>query len=603
MVGTDGVHPDSVCSRAREGHSQETRGLRGSLFVRTWLAPDVALVASCITLFYCLFLFQGYQKLFRDSDAGWHIRTGERILATGVLPRTDPYSFTRAGEPWFAWEWGADILTGAVHSAWGLAGVAMLYGVAIAAGVWLWFRLHWAVSGNFLIASLLAIPLLSTCNIHWLARPHVLSWLFLLAAMLAAHSSWPAGGFTRRQFWAIALFSAAWTNIHASFFFAPLIAAIFALSHFLRPLIWTLDRISEWRRAGWFAYAGLVAAAASLVNPYGWQEHVHVFRYITDSNLLHRVGEFQSFDFQAAGAGQILLTVAIAMLGGVLALTQKNLAHFLLAVVFVAAGIRSARSLPLVALLLLPLANGAITKALADCKGLQPRLRHALDEFLAYSDRLRAMDRRMCGVAWAPVILFAMFALLRMPAIAARTGFPLDQFPVKAAAELEKLPGGMRLLAPDKFGGYLIYRFQGRIKVFFDGRSDFYGADFLKRYARLVQVRPGWETELNKYDFTHALLPNDYSLVAALEQIGWRVLYRDGTATLLARPMEIAGSSLWGNCGAANPGCSRLSAGCCEHASNPNRRLKAGCGHDCPPHMGLQSRMEPAPATTGYLNI
>ena len=29
----------------------------------------------------------------------------------------------------------------------------------------------------------------------------------------------------------------------------------------------------------------------------------------------------------------------------------------------------------------------------------------------------------------------------------------------------------------DKFGGYLIYRFEGRRKVFFDGRSDFYPCD------------------------------------------------------------------------------------------------------------------------------
>ena len=48
-----------------------------------WCVPDLAFATACVTLFYCLFLFQGYQKLFRDSDAGWHIRTGEAILATG----------------------------------------------------------------------------------------------------------------------------------------------------------------------------------------------------------------------------------------------------------------------------------------------------------------------------------------------------------------------------------------------------------------------------------------------------------------------------------------------------------------------------------------
>ena len=102
-----------------------------------WWQPDLALAAACVTLFYCLFLFRGYQQLFRDSDAGWHIRTGETILATGALPHTDPYSFTRAGQPWFAWEWLVDVVTGMIHSRLGLNGVALFYAALISAGVWL----------------------------------------------------------------------------------------------------------------------------------------------------------------------------------------------------------------------------------------------------------------------------------------------------------------------------------------------------------------------------------------------------------------------------------------------------------------------------------
>jgi hypothetical protein len=170
------------------------------------------MAAACVTLLYCLFLLQGYQQLFRDSDAGWHLRNGEAILATGTLPHTDPWSFTRAGQPWFAWEWLSDVGTGAIHGSLGLRGVALFYGVAIAAGVWLWFRLHWALGGNFPIACAMAPLLLSTCNIHWLARPHVLSWLFLLWAM-----------FPRRpgllQTAAVTLL---WANVHPSFFFAAL---------------------------------------------------------------------------------------------------------------------------------------------------------------------------------------------------------------------------------------------------------------------------------------------------------------------------------------------------------------------------------------------
>ena len=179
------------------------------------------MVAAAVTLFYCLFLFQGYRQLFRDSDAGWHIRNGEAILATGHLPRTDPYSFTKFGQPWFAWEWAADVAVGAIHRAAGLRGVALFYGVAIAAGVWMWFRLHWAMGGNFLIACGMAPLLLSTCNIHWLARPHVLGWLLLLGVVWWCERRGPL--------WILAVLMVVWANVHASFFLGAVVVAVYGL--------------------------------------------------------------------------------------------------------------------------------------------------------------------------------------------------------------------------------------------------------------------------------------------------------------------------------------------------------------------------------------
>ncbi len=496
--------------------------------------PDLALFASLITLFYCLFLFEGYQKLFRDSDAGWHIRTGESILATGALPHADPFSFTRGGQPWFAWEWGADVLTGAAFRWAGLSGVTFVYALAIAAGVWLWFRLSWVLEGNFLIACLFAAPMLSTANIHWLARPHVLSWLFLLVFLIGVEKGERStlGG---NQLLAAAAVTALWANVHASFFFAPLICGVYAAGHALRPLIWNLDRDQEWRKARWFGLAAAVCSVASLLNPYGWELHRHLFSYLSNSELMARIGEFQSFNFHAEGAFQIALTLALAMLGAALALGQKQLPHFLLAAGLIFAALRSARGLPLVGLLLLPIANAAIARGLASADGLRPAVRAALDSFLAYSGGLRALDSQFNGAVVAAVSACLLFALLRVPALAARTGFPPDQFPVAAAVQVDKLPPDARILAPDKFGGYLIYRFHGARKVFFDGRSDLYGSEFMKQYNRLTQLRPGWRAQLDEFGFTHALLPNDYSLVSALEALGWKRLYRDGTATLLAR--------------------------------------------------------------------
>lgn len=457
------------------------------------------------------------------------------ILRTASLPHSDPFSFTRAGQPWLAWEWLSDVLMGAAHQATGLAGVAMLYALAIAAGVWLWFRLNWDVGGNFLLACMLASPMLSTCDIHWLARPHVLSWIFFLVAVRFCENLGPRMNTNEhgstKLFW-VAAFSALWANVHGSFFFAPLIPLIWALGTWLRGLIWQGD--AEGGRVRAYLQVAGVAAAATLMNPYGWQLHLHVFRYLLDRDLLDRVGEFESFNFHAEGALPITIALAIAMAGAVFSLFRRRLEHFLLSALLVVTALRSARGLPLVALLALPLANGAITGSLASAKGLSEPIRRFRDAFLAYGQRLRAMDAKNSGflLVTAACLLFAV--LLKAPGIAARTGFPADQFPVAAASTIEALPPAARIFAPDKFGGYLIYKFNGARKVFFDGRSDFYGAGFLKSYGRMVQVRPGWQALFAPYGFTHALLPNDYSLVGVLKGLGWIQLYSDSTVTLLS---------------------------------------------------------------------
>src|SRR5438270_2418716 len=124
-----------TCSIENQGIMQRRTEVASSWL--SWLLPDAAVSFALLTVFLCLFLFDGTQKLFRDSDSGWHIRTGEAILSGAGLPRSDSYSLLRNGQPWFAWEWGADVLMGAAHRLDGLSGVALLYGIAIAACTWL----------------------------------------------------------------------------------------------------------------------------------------------------------------------------------------------------------------------------------------------------------------------------------------------------------------------------------------------------------------------------------------------------------------------------------------------------------------------------------
>lgn len=489
-------------------------------------APDLALSVACIAVAYLLLFAGGASVLFRDADAGWHIRAGERILAAHALPVSDPFSFSRPGAPWIAWEWVADIASGFAHQVAGLSGVALLYVFAVGAAVWMWFRLSWAAGGNFLLACLFAAPMLSTLSLHWLARPHVFGWLFTLGTV------WFCEAMCRRlsACAAVALLSALWANMHGSFVFAPAIFIIYAAGAALRPLIWGGEPKASWRA---YVLCAVSAAGGSLINPHGWNLHWHVFAYLTDSALLNRIGEFQSFNFHSAGSAWIIVALMIGLAGGFASLSARRPERFLLAIAISAGAIHTARMLPLAALILLPLANGSISDVLTRAQfGL--RFRRWLDAVLNYGSSLRALDQTLSGIALTPVIALVLFGFI----YGTHPAFPSDQFPVTASPWVAALPANARLFSSDRFGGYLIYRFAGQRKVFFDGRSDFYGAEFLISYSNLVQARPGWQTEFARYGFTHALLPPNYALAAALESTGWKETYRDRTAILLKGPQS-----------------------------------------------------------------
>lgn len=495
--------------------------------VRVWAIPDLAMVLAAGTLFYVLVLFGAGQQLFRDSDAGWHIRMGERLLSGAGWPATDPFSFSKVGQAWFAWEWGADLAMGAAHRLGGLGGVAALYSVLIATATWLWVRLNWAAGGNFLLACLIAMPMLSTANLHWLARPHVMSWVLFLGCLLHVE---------RRREWNVSpagllgafALGCLWANVHGSFVLAVAGAWALAAGTLLRGAVWAVD--SGRQRAVWLVLVSLALLGGTILNPYGWALHAHVYAYLANGELLERIGEFQSFNFHSPGAGWIVLTVVLAAAGGVLAIGERRLDVTLLTLLLLVGALRSARMLPLLALLILPYANAMLTATLWRAE-VRPALRRWLTAALAYGANLRRFDARFGGYAYAPLLVVLAVFWMKSPMAAA--GFPPTQFPVEAANHLPA--SATRVLAPDLYGGYLIYRFDGQRPVFFDGRSDYYGLEFMRRYIDLVEVRPGWTQELQRWNFTHALLPNRYSLIPALEARGWKKIYADRTATILER--------------------------------------------------------------------
>src|ERR1700689_708685 len=155
-----------------------------AVLVNPWARLLIPSLSDLFFLAILVWLFMssggaGWQGLLLDADAGWHIRTGQYILDHHAVPHQDLYSFSKPGAPWYAWEWGSDVLFGWLDRLAGLKGVVLFTGVVLAGfATTLIRRMVWRGVHVFVA---LAVALLSVgaASIHFLARPHIFTLLFL----------------------------------------------------------------------------------------------------------------------------------------------------------------------------------------------------------------------------------------------------------------------------------------------------------------------------------------------------------------------------------------------------------------------------------------
>ena len=62
------------------------------------LLPSLADFAFLMPIVFLFGRMEGVKTLLGDCDTGWHIRTGEWILANHGVPARDMFSFSKAGD-------------------------------------------------------------------------------------------------------------------------------------------------------------------------------------------------------------------------------------------------------------------------------------------------------------------------------------------------------------------------------------------------------------------------------------------------------------------------------------------------------------------------
>ncbi len=503
------------------------------------LLPSLTDLAFLLPVFLLFGILPGSRTLFRDGDTGWHIRTGEWILQHHTVPKVDLFSFTKPDQPWFAWEWGWDALFAGIHQVWGLAGVAFVNLLLLAMVSALLFRLIRRVSDNDVLA--LGFTMLAMCGsvIHWLARPHLFSWLFLLIFLHVIVSA--EKGHFKGLYW-LPFVTVIWTNVHGSFFVGIALLITVAAGEALQVAFeaggtWT----ATYRRSRPYLVCAAACGLATLANPYGWRLHQHVAAYLGNSKLLDNIQEYQSISFHHGSIffeSMLLLGIASALW----CFQNRKFPGALLLLVWSHLALISGRNIPLFLLVAGPYAACMLQDFLRRLMSV----RWASTAGLALSEIARELQPIERIERWhlvsAAALLFVVCSFsLKKPGFEGE--FEPKSFPIEALPAL-KTANASRVFTSDQWGDYLIYRLYPQQKVFMDGRTDFYGDAFVTKYQHIFSARYDWESDLKQFGVDAVMVKPDAPLATALkESSNWQLLFDDGSV-IVFRAAQYPGKRL-----------------------------------------------------------
>jgi hypothetical protein len=426
--------------------------------------------------------------IFRDGDTSWQVAAGQWILRNGKIPTTDPFSYTAAGHPWVAMEWLSEVIYASAYNLAGFAGLAIVVAAAlIAVHALIFVYLQRRTSMLILASTLLMLDLVLAPFI--MARPHVLAWPLLAGWTILLRK----GAETDRPppLWS-ALILAVWTNLHASFPLAVLIALAIGLDALIKARWATLR--------DWLVF-GVVCLIALLLNANGIAGLLQPFRTSTLA-MLPLIGEWHRSSIHATPYFFVVLLVgAGALLWSRVAIPIGRLLLLLVMLAIAFLHVRHQSSFIIVAACILP--------------PLWP-----------------AQQRTEQVPKW--------LVLGAIPVLAIRALWPLtppesDANPRSLIAAIPAELRGQPVFNAYIFGGPLIL---AGVRPYIDGRAEIYGDVFVADYVNITNGdAAAFNRAVDRYGIRWTILPKSKKrLIDQIESSGgWRRLYSDDIGVIDVR--------------------------------------------------------------------
>ena len=419
-----------------------------------------------------------------NTSIGWHLGSGDWILANHAFMRADPFSFTSGGAPWIDHEWLFQVGVSIVHSLGGPTAFVALRGCTIAILAVLLLMMGVRSGLSPAAALVLSLACVAGARGRFFVRPELVTlvivpsavWLFLRRNQRTS-SIWLL---------ALAVLMVVGANAHGGAMVVPLLLIGIFGSDVLQM---ALEK--GWRRGNVVSgLAGIATAVgALLINPYGWRlltVPLHLSRLV---NLDH----IPNPEWISPSPAQApVLYVALAATVVVLALRERRLVYWALFVMASALALRHIRNVGLF-FVLLPL---ILAPALATWR------------VLAASNDEGQNDQRRANLLAVVAILVLALSLAIAPQPRFGFGYAPDYYPDSACSfmDAENLPT-MNLYNDVRFGGYLIRRYGPERQVFQDDRNEIH-EELLRRIWEIFRSSDvgAWSGLLSGYGADTALV-------------------------------------------------------------------------------------------------
>ncbi len=477
-----------------------------------------------------------------DPDYWWHLATGRWMLDHARIPTSDPFSFSRAGQNWYAHEWLGELLIGAADRIAGYAACIALTSAFFALACWLtwrsarWYGVSAREAALFTIGG--GIFLLRYVEV----RPQVWTWP-LFALLVHELIAYDLG--RRRRLWHVPVLFVLWVNVHLSALIGLAVLGLYVLIAALRWLnarrtcgaaVQAASRGSDARkhpplrgekqtRAALLHVTGVgvLSFLALSVNPRGpalvWFSRLYLdqnavyYRYISEWQRL----SFSGFDRITYLVGGLLVALTVVAIW-----RRRSLWPALLALAFACAAARAVRYVPLFALAGVPAA------------GWLAGSRRGRTQAPAAVPVQRGFALALAGTAAAALLILAP-ALPGTQFRRAARGGP-GGFPAGAAAWLKTNLPDAKLFNDYDWGGYLLNALYPGRHVYIDGRTEMYGEQFFDRFVQAVDARPGWQETLAGSGADAVLLkPADPLAGALAADPSWRLAFADDVSAIYVR--------------------------------------------------------------------